>query len=101
MFLVLEKDVCFPEIKGLEGIFEIEGIFKLARVPDKNGTRAIFGKERKFFQDSRWVVTIEGVGRNSDEIPADSLLMTLHDGTIVTEPLPNATMQARTFYKPV
>ena len=101
MFLVLEKDVCFPEIKGLEGIFEIEGIFKLARVPDKNETRSDFWKREEVFQDSRWVVTIEGVGRNSDEIPADSLLMTLHDGTIVTEPLPNATMQARTFYKPV
>ena len=50
MFLVLEKDVCFPEIKGLEGIFEIEGIFKLARSSRKNGTRAIFGKERKFFK---------------------------------------------------
>ena len=50
MFLVLEKDVCFPEIKGLERIFEIDRIFKLARVPDKNGTRAIFGKEGKFFK---------------------------------------------------
>ena len=30
MFLVLEKDVRFPEIKGLEGIFEIDGIFKFA-----------------------------------------------------------------------
>lgn len=50
MFLVLEKDVRFPEIKGLEGIFEIDGIFKLDRVPEKMRPGAIFGKERKFFK---------------------------------------------------
>lgn len=48
--LVLEKDMCFPEIKGLEGIFKIERIFRLARFPDKFGTRTIFGKEEKFFK---------------------------------------------------
>jgi hypothetical protein len=48
--LVLEKDVCFPEIKGLEGIFEIEGIFRLAGTWRFLGTRAIFGKEEKFFK---------------------------------------------------
>lgn len=50
MFLVLEKDVCFPEIKGLEGIFEIEGTFKLDKTPEKMRPGAIFGKERKFFK---------------------------------------------------
>jgi len=50
MFLVLEKDVCFPEIKGLEGIFEIEGIFRLAGTWRFLGTRTIFGKEEKFFK---------------------------------------------------
>ncbi len=47
MFLVLEKDVCFPEIKGLDGVFEIEGIFKLAGTWKFLGTRAFFGKEEK------------------------------------------------------
>ena len=50
MFLVLEKDVCFPEIKGLERIFEIAGIFRLARTWKILRTRAIFGKEEKFFK---------------------------------------------------
>jgi len=50
VFLVLEKDVCFPEIKGLDGIFEIGRIFKLAGTWKFLGTRAIFGKEGKFFK---------------------------------------------------
>ena len=50
MFLVLEKDVCFPEIKGLEGIFEIGRVFKLVKTWKNLGTRAFFGKEGKFFK---------------------------------------------------
>jgi hypothetical protein len=48
--LVLEKDVCFPEKSGIETIFEIERIFKLAGTWGILGTRAIFGKEEKFFK---------------------------------------------------
>ena len=53
MYLVLEKDVCFPEKLVLERIFEIQRVFKIARSSRKIGTRAIFGKEEKFFKMAR------------------------------------------------
>lgn len=46
MFLVLEKDVRFPEISGLERIFEISVFLEIASFLGIFGTRAIFEKSK-------------------------------------------------------